>query len=366
MMRRAVIALSVAAVASSAPAALAADPGTWVLTSHQSESPNYRQGIASDGAGNVFFDGPFVGVYKMRGGKEIAANSTAIPQDVQDREQYNHMGDLAFDASQGGRLLLPLESYQPGQADSNPSKTGSFAVVDPATLRWSYYVKLDPTEIPKAMMVATDTANGLAWTVTGKDVIAYKLSNITAANAAPTAAPIHSVRRLANVVPDGLGGIVVLAGRIFFSASAGGVERVTSVDENTGASRTEIEMPGSLEAEGLDTGPYLGGLLHWELVSGLGPTQVYNFVPKGSRLSLRLNHARVTAKKRTTLTATIRVVAGGKSIPLPGAQLRIAGHSAKANATGKAKLSVKLTRGSYRAEAFFKGLRTATAKLRAT
>ena len=365
MKHRAGIAAAVVALACSAPA-LAADPGTWVRTTHLSESPNYRQGIASDSAGNVFFDGPFVGVYKMRGGRQIAANGSAIPQDVQDREQYNHIGDLAFDASQGGRLLLPLESYQAGQADSNPSKTGSFAVMDPATLRWSYYVKLDPAEIPKAQMVATDPVDGLAWTITGKDAIAYRLSDITPANAAPDGPPIHSVRRLSAVVPDGVGGIAVMDGRIYFSASAAGVERVISVDANSGASRVEVEMPGTLEAEGLDFGPYLGGYLHWELVSGLGSTQVFSFVPKGSKLSLSLNHTRVKAKRKTTLTAHVAVVVNGSRIPLPGAQVRVGGRVARTLASGIAKVTVKLTRGSYRAQAFLKGLRTATKTIRAT
>jgi hypothetical protein len=74
----------------------------------------------------------------------------------------------------------------------------------------------------------------------------------------------------------------------------------------------------------------------------------------------------VKAGKKVKVSATITVAAGGATVPLPGAQLRVAGKSAKTGATGTASVTVKLARGSYRAQGFFKGLRTATAKLRAT
>jgi hypothetical protein len=355
----------VATLAASAPAQ-ASDPGTWVRTAQLFEPAYYRQGLASNPAtGEVFFSGSSAGIYRTRSGKELAQNTAPIPPDVAQREQYNHIGDIAFDSLEGGRLLLPLESYAPFQPDQNPSKTGAAGVMDPATLRWKYYVKLDPAEIPKAMMFATDEANGIVWTPVGKDLLAYNLSDINPANAAPDGPVIHSVRRLVGVVPDGVGGAVVFGGRIYFSASANGVEHVDSVDANTGASRVEIEMPGDLEAEGMDVGPYLGGFLHWQLVPGLSATQLFNFVPTGSTLRLRLNHARVRAGKKSVITATVTVVANGNVIPLPGAQVRLAGRIAKTNAAGIAKLKVKPARGGYRAQAFLKGLRTASKKFRA-
>jgi hypothetical protein len=362
--------LLTAALALALPAASqAADPGLWIKTSQLTKPAWYRQGLASNPAnGDVFFSGSFSGITLTRNEVELKQNANAIPKDVADREQYNHIGDIAFDPGEGGRLLLPLESYAPLQPDTNPSKTASIGVMDANTLAWKYYVKLDPSEINKAQWVATDPAHGLIWTIGDISLLAYNIADINPANAAPGAPPIHSVRRLDNIVPDGAGGAVVIGNRIFLSQLVAGVDRVISIDLTTGASQVEIEIPGNLEEEGLDVGPYLDGVLHWELVpgGGLSNTQVLNFVPKGARLALKLNHARVKAGKKTTLTATATVVTSGFTIPLRGVEVRLGGKRAKTDARGRAQLTVKLTRGGYRAQAFFKGLRTASRTVRAT
>lgn len=352
-----------------AAAAQAADPGLWIKTTQLREPAYYRQGLASDPkSGDVFFSGSFAGIYRTHRGREIATNTNPIPKDVATREQYNHIGDIAYDTAEGGRILLPLESYQPFQSDPNPSKTGSIGVLDAKTLRWKYYVKLDPAEIAKTQWVATDPAEGLVWTITDHDLLAYRLSDITAGNAAPGAAPIHSVRRLANAAPDGAGGAVVFRGRIYLSTQVGKVNQIVSVDPNSGASRVEFEMRGTLEAEGLDVGPYMGGLLHWGLVpgGGLSNTQVVNLLPKGAKLRLRLNHTHLRAGRKTTLTGTATVATNHFTIPVQGVQFRLAGKAVKTDASGFAQLKVKLTRGRYRAHAFFPGLRTATKRIRAT
>src|SRR4051794_17036921 len=240
-MRRAitavVLALAIPATAS------AADPGVWVKTSQLTKPAYYRQGIASNPATtDVFFSGSFAGLYRTRNAQEVVTNTNPIPQDVAQNEKYNHIGDIAFDSGGGGRLLLPLESYTPFAADPNPSKTGSIGVMDAATLKWLYYVKLDPAEIAKTQWVAVDPA-GLVWTITDHDLLAYNLADLNPANAAPAAAPIHAVRRLANAAPDGAGGAVVFAGRLYLSTGSGGVNRIVSVDTTTGASRVEVEMP---------------------------------------------------------------------------------------------------------------------------
>jgi hypothetical protein len=347
--------------------ASAGDPGVWLETGRLTEPASYRQGITSNPAtGDVFFDGPFVGLYRTRGGaKVLASNADVIPSDVSQREQYNHIGDPAFDPGQG--VLLPLESYQPAQPDPNPSKTGSIGVVDATSLAWKYYVKLDPSEIQKAQWIATDAAAGLFWTISGHDLLAYRLADINPANAAPNAAPIHSVKRLIGAAPSGVGGAVVYGGRIFLSTQVDSVDQIASVDTTTGASRVEVERPGTAEPEGLDFGPYLGGVLHWEIVpgGGLSSTQLLSFVPTGARLALRLDRARLRGGRKVTLSATVTVRAGGFATPLRGAQVRIAGHNRKTDAAGRAKLTLRLTRGGYRAQAFYKGLRTATRTVRA-
>jgi hypothetical protein len=355
---------AVLAVAAFAPSASASDPGTWIKTGQVGKPAYYRQGIASNvKTGDVFFAGSFEGVYRTRGGvDELKANAHVIPKDVMRNEKFNHIGDVAFDASGGGRLLLPLESYAPFEEDTNPSDTGAIGVVDPTTLAWQYYVKLDQSEIAKAQIIAIDPS-GLFWTITDDDLLAYNLADLT-----PGAGPIHSVKRLDNVAPDGAGGAVVLGNRIFLSTQTGEVDRIVSIDLATGASRTEIEMPGKLEAEGLDLGPYLGGLLHWELVpgGGLSSTQLFNFLPTGARLRLKLNHTHIRAGKARKLTATATALTNGYAIPLAGVEIRIAGRVKKTDANGRATLKLKLTRGGYRAQAFYKGLRAATKRIRAS
>jgi hypothetical protein len=366
-MKRA-IALAVAAAIALPAAADAADPGLWIKTTQLTKPAYYRQGLASNPAtGDVFFSGSFSGITRTHNETEVKTNTAAIPKDVIDREQYNHIGDIAFDSGEGGRLFLPLESYAPLQPDTNPSKTASIGVMDATTLAWKYYVKLDPAEINKAQWVAVDPQQGLVWTIGDTTLLAYNIADINPANAAPNAAPIHSVKRLDNIVPEGAGGAVVFGGRLFLSQLVGGVNRVISLDTTTGVSQVEIEIPGNLEEEGLDVGPYLDGLLHWELVpgAGLSNTQVLNFVPKGARLDLKLNHARVRAGKKTALTATASVLTNGSRIPLRDVQIRLGGRKAKTGPSGRAKLSVKLRRGSYRAQAFFNGLPTASKRIRA-
>ena len=367
-MKRARAAAAVAVIAAlAAPAAAsAADPGLWIKTSQLTKPATFRQGLASDPArGNVFFSGSFSGITLTRNEQVLKTNANAIPKDVAAREKYNHIGDIAFDT---GRLLLPLESYAPLQPDTNPSKTASIGVMDAKTLAWQYYVKLDPSEINKCQWVAADPAHGLVWTIGDTSLLAYNLADINPANAAPNAAPIHSVKRFDNILPDGAGGAVVIGNRIYVSQLVNHVDRVISLDLTTGASQVEIEIPGDLEEEGLDTGPYLDGFLHWELVpgAGLSNTQVLNFVPKGARLALKLDRGHVKAGKKSKLSATATVVTNGYKIPLRGVEIRLAGKHAKTNPQGKATLTVKLTRGKYRVQAFYKGLRTAMRTVRAT
>jgi hypothetical protein len=287
---------------------------------------------------------------------------------VSQSEKYNHIGDIAWDAGEGGRLLLPLESYAPFEADQNPGKTGGVGVMDPATLKWRYYVKLDPAEIPKAQWFATDAPRGLLWTVSGSDLLAYNIADVNPASAAPAGAVIHSVRTIPGAVPNGAGGAVVLNGRIYLSTQVGEVDQVVSIEPGTGASRVEVELPGKLEAEGMEIGPYLGGSLHWELVpgGGLSSTQLIDLVPQGAPLRVSLSKPRVRSGAKAVLTATVNVAAMGQRIPLAGVQVRLGGRTVTTGEDGRAKLKVKLTRGSYKAQAFFKGLRTGSKRLRAT
>ena len=241
-MRR--IALAVACLLCAPAVAHAADPGRWALTGTTSLPIVYYQGVTADAQRNLFFDGVFVGLYRTDPAlTETARNDDVIPPDVHTREGYNHIGDISWDAGEGGRLLLPLECYVPnGPNGGNPCLTGSIGVADPRTLQWRYYVKLDPGEIPKAMWNEVSPDGRLLWTSSGDDLLAYRTADVSAAHAAPAHRAIHSVRRLkAAVPPSGITGAVFVDGRLFVAGQDGGPFRVWSIDLATGTRRLEIE-----------------------------------------------------------------------------------------------------------------------------
>jgi hypothetical protein len=184
------------------------------------------------------------------------------------------MGDLTWDAHEGGRILLPLECYYPDYpGDANTCHTGSFGVADPETLQWRYYVKLDPAEIPKAMWAEVSPDGSLVWTSVGNDLLAYRTADITSATAAPAAAPIHSVLRLAGAVPPtGITGATFVGSRLYVAGQDDTLFQVWSIDLTTGARRLEIERHYFGESEGLDTNNALGGQLHW-IVTPADPQQ---------------------------------------------------------------------------------------------
>ena len=168
-------------------------------------------------------------------------------------------------AREGGRILLPLECYVPnGPNGGNPCLHGSIGVADPATLQWRYYVKLDPAEIPKAMWNEVSPDGTLLWTSSGDDLLAYRTADISAANAAPDHAPIHSVRRLRDAVPpSGITGATFIDGRLYVAGQGGGPFRVWSIDLADGSRRLEIERRIVGESEGLVTAALKGGTLSW-------------------------------------------------------------------------------------------------------
>ena len=190
-------------VAAHAPAAGAADPGRWRATGVSRIPLEYFQGMTSDPRRTLWFDGIFIGLYSADANlRQLRRNDVVIPAAVTAREGYNHVGDLSWDARERGRILLPLECFYPGRpGGANSCGTGSIGVADPQTLRWRYYVKLDPAEIPKAMWAEVSPDGRLLWTSAGSDLLAYRTGDVTRARAAPGAAPIRAVRRLAGAVP---------------------------------------------------------------------------------------------------------------------------------------------------------------------
>jgi hypothetical protein len=344
-LRVALLALGLALVLS-APAS-ARDPGRWTLTGFSSVPNKYWQGVATPGPGKPLFfsgfssSGAFTGLHRTRPSlRETGTADPVIPASVLASEGYNHVGDIGY---QGGRVLLPLECFTPGGPNGgNTCGTGSIGVADPATLTFQYYVKLDPAEIPKAMWVEASPDGQLLWTSSGPDLLAYNASDVTQANAAPGAAPIRSVRRLAGAVPpSGVTGAAFYRGRLFLAGAQGTTYQVWSVDVSTGARRLELELRNVLgEAEGLTQVPLLGSRLHF-LVAPLatrptfGPTVGLLHFTTGRWAGRGLRVA-VSAARQRSLRPRVTVAVTRAGQPVEGAAVTVAGFRARTDRRGRA------------------------------
>ncbi len=331
------------ALALCAPAS-ARDPGRWTLTGWSSVSNLSWQGVTSAGpTAPLYFSGVTEGLHRTsRTLRETGSMLSVIPASVRAVEGYNHVGDISFDGADGGRVLLPLECYTPGGPNGgNTCGTGAIGTADPETLTFRYYVKLDPAEIAKAMWVEA-SPDGLLWTSSGNDLLAYSAADVTAANAAPAAPPIRSVRRLAGAVPpSGVTGAAFRGGRLLLAGARGTTYQIWSVNLATGARRLEVELRNVQgEAEGLHVTSLLGGTLHF-LVAPLaskpsfGPTVgLLHFTPAG-RPGLRVT-ARASRQRSRRPRISVRVTRRGD--PVEGATVSIAGKRARTNAKGTARL----------------------------
>jgi hypothetical protein len=345
----------VVCVCAAAPAAEARGPGRWVLTGATSIPSTYWQGLTSDPAKRrVFFTGVFEGLWRTTPKlRQTAGVGAAIPADVKALEGYDHIGDPTWNR---GRVLLPLECYTPGTG--NTCGTGSFGVADPSTLAWRYYVKLDPAEIPKAMWAEASPDGKLVWTSSGDDLLAYRSSDIVAANAGPAAPPIHAARRLTGAVPPtGVTGAVFVGGRLLLAGERDGTYQVWAIDVKSGKRRLEVELSICGESEGLDVIQTLGGELHWLIAPSdpgctltFGPTSaLLHFAARPRRKRLAVKVLRVKAGTLPgRVEASVRVTRAGRR--LPGARVNFAGGSARAGRRGRATVSTRLELpGRYKA-----------------
>jgi hypothetical protein len=243
-------------------------------------------------------------------------------------------------------------------------------VADPLTLRWRYYVKLDPAEIPRAMWAEVSPDGRLLWTSAGSDLLAYRTDQI----ARDRTTPIRAVRRLAGAVPPtGITGAAFYGDRLFLAGQQDTLFQVWSVDLVTGARRLEIERIVVGESEGLDVVDALGGVLHWIVTPvdpagrpptyGAGSNALLHFMPATPRRALRL-----AVTPRVLIAgqrARITFVATTRRRPVAGADVRLAGARNRTSQRGVARLTVRIARrGRYRATASRADLRTAAVPIR--
>jgi hypothetical protein len=260
-------AATVALVGAADSTAVKRQPG-WLETGNSSVPIEYFQGVTSDRHRHLYFDGPFTGLYRTDSNLvEEARNFNVIPPDVNEREDYNHVGDITWDRHEHGRILLPLECFFP--FIGNFCGTGSIGVADPETVQWRYYVKLDPTYIDKAMFAEVSPNGKLLWTSNGglnggHDLLAYDVSQIMPANAAPDGPLLKPVIVLRDAVPpNGITGAAFFHNKLLVANQNKTLFQVWSIDLRDGSRRLEIEKQVLGESEGLDVVKTLGGELHW-------------------------------------------------------------------------------------------------------
>ncbi len=237
-------------------------------------------------------------------------------------------------------MLLPLECYTPGVG--NTCGTGAFAVADPATLAWRYYVKLDPAEIPKAMWAETSPDGKLVWTSSGNDLLAYRTSDVSTAHAAPAAASDPGCAQAGGSRAPERDHRRGLRRR---PAAAGGLEptRPSRCGRSTrgpasGGSRSSLRCAAS--RRGSTTIEMLGGELHWligpdgggcELTYGPS-SALLHLVHRVGNEGLRVRIARVQPGP----VVKVRVKRRGR--PVARARVSLAGATARTNRNGRATL----------------------------
>ena len=373
----------------------AADPGRWRETGRATLPLEYYQGITSDPSRNLYFDGIHVGLYRTDANlRETGRNNDVIPPGVHAAERYNHIGDITWDEREGGRVILPLECYYPQSTPTAPDKNnpclnGAFGVADPNTLSWRYYVKVDPAEIPKAMWAEVSPDGELIWTSAGRNLLAYRTSDVSPANAAPGPL-IKAVRKLVGAVPpSGITGAAFRDGRLYVAGQDTEPWQVWSIDLATGERRLEIERRIVGESEGIDFVNVRGGELHWliqpynqEGPPTYGPSNatLLHFVPTaaaggtggpdgplpGARLQLSASPKRARAGRTTRFRFRVTVRIGNQDVPVPSARVRLANRRARTDRQGRARMRVRLRRARlYRAKATRRGMLSGVARIRA-
>ena len=279
-------------MAAAAEPAMAKDPGRWRLAKVSRIPFEYFQGVTASPARALFFSGTNSAYGTTAGLKETGSRDPGIPAEVTATEGYDHIGDLSYDTAEGGRLLLPLECYRVGGPNAgNHCGTGSIGVVDPRTMRWRYHVKLDPSDIKKAMWNELSPDGASLYTQDGADLLRYDATQITEQNAAPLGPLLKPAQRIENAFPFGQAtGATFYKGRLFVAEYSGRRFRVWRIDTTTGRQRLEIERNIAGESEGLATANVRGGVLHWQIMPvsfgstptyGAGRGALLSFVPRG-------------------------------------------------------------------------------------
>lgn len=345
---------SLAALLAFASTASARDPGRWVLTGASSVPMDYWQGLTNTpSADSIFFIGPSQGLWQTDPQLvQTAGVDKEIPTELRHSVGYNHIGDPTWLGGEGGRIVLPMECYNPAADPTNTCGMGAFGIADPQTLAFRYYVQLDPMFIPKAMWAETSPDGKLIWTSAGDDLIAYRASQVSQANAAPAGPELKPTKRLENAVPPtGITGAVFRKGRLLLAGESNHDYEVWAVDTKTGERKLQIEMHICGESEGLGLFSTLGGRLHWLIAPSDSSGCTLTFGPESGLMHLRRSPGNDRFRVKIIDEATggpggrVEIVAkvtrhGGR--PVRHAHLRFAGDGTLTTRKGLAEVFTKI------------------------
>ena len=377
--RLATLALALGLPLCAAVPASAGTAGDWIKTGRVTMPLNYFQGVTHDDKGNVYFDGVNVGLYRTDTKlKQEALNLDVIDPGAKENPGFNHIGDITWDEAEGGRIILPLECYDPSKSPANTCGIGGLGVADPDSLTWKYWVKLDPADIPKAMWAEVSPDGKQVWTSSGDDLLAYDTADVSRANAQPASADgptIRPSRRIVGAVPPhGITGAVVIGPRLFLAGQDRDSFQISSIDLTSGNVRVEIQETISGESEGLDNFRGLGGSLHWMVMpipqGGNPPSferdkgSLITYKTDPTALDLVVTPRSVKAGRRTRFSFR---VSDDNGDPVKGATVKLLGSRAGTNSRGRASLTATAPKtGRYSASAAKKGLKTARAVVRSS
>ena len=355
--------VALTALAGAAPAA-AATGDTWTLVEHRHVPIEYYQGLTFVGSQTFF-----VGVF--RGGDLTDASlrrqrtrQNLIPASVAQGVGFNHVGDPTYDAA-GDRLLVGLECYRRAAAQAEHVRLRRHRCRRRGDARLAILGSARPCRRPEGDVAEVSPDGTLLWTSAGRDLIAYRTSDVAPANAARgrSSPPIRPVKRLRGAVPpSGANGAAFSDGKLLLAGSSGGVPQIWSVDVATGKRTVQVRLRGTrAEVEGIAVTAPTGGRLRWLLTPGViskptygsGHSELLTFVPVNYRVTAS------ASLDGATLTVRARLRYADASDVLVGATVRVGDKVARTDGAGDARVTlgavpqrpliVKVAKGRLRA-----------------
>ena len=141
----------------------------------------------------MFFSGSLTGLRRTNATLRQTASRPRHPAQCRDGGLQPRRRHL-LGRAEGGRVLLPLECFTPGEpSGGNTCGTGRSAR-GPRDARLPLLREARSGRDPEGDVGRASPDGQLLWTSSGHDLLAYRAADVSPANAAPGGPPIHAVR----------------------------------------------------------------------------------------------------------------------------------------------------------------------------